>query len=175
MYHKHSLERENMKKLTKLALVLVFSVLLTGCMHQAATTDDATMESETVIENDVMEGEAAAGEAAEGEAMEGDAMMVDLTSEQTSEASVSFNASNFTFGTEEVRVKKGTDLTFLVTNDSGFHDLLIDELDVNTGIIPEGETVEVSIPTDTAGEYEFYCSVGNHRAMGMKGTLIIEE
>lgn len=89
-------------------------------------------------------------------------------------SSVQLNASNFTFEVSEVRAKVGEVLVVTVTNDQGVHDFVIDELGVSTGIIPEGESIEVAIPTDKPGIYEYYCSIGEHRKMGMKGTLIIE-
>ena len=55
------------------------------------------------------------------------------------------------------------------------HDFVIDELNVKSEIIKSGETGEVEFTPDTIGEFEFYCSVGQHRANGMVGTLIVEE
>ena len=55
------------------------------------------------------------------------------------------------------------------------HDFVIDELSVRTKIAQAGEIVGVEIVANEVGEFEFYCSVGNHRDMGMVGTLIIEE
>jgi plastocyanin len=56
------------------------------------------------------------------------------------------------------------------------HDLHVREGDRELGgtdAIGEGETTgtTLSIP---AGEYEFYCSIGDHAELGMKGTLRVE-
>ena len=44
--------------------------------------------------------------------------------------------------------------------------------------VAESETVESSTTSVDAeleaGEYTFYCSVGNHRDAGMEGTLTVE-
>ncbi|OGM22094.1 hypothetical protein A2961_04975 [Candidatus Woesebacteria bacterium RIFCSPLOWO2_01_FULL_39_21] len=55
------------------------------------------------------------------------------------------------------------------------HDFVIDELGVRTRIAQAGEMAEVEFGVNKTGELEFYCSIGNHRDMGMVGTLIIEE
>jgi uncharacterized cupredoxin-like copper-binding protein len=52
--------------------------------------------------------------------------------------------------------------------------LVIDELNVATKQISEGGTdsVTFTVPASAAGKsFEFYCSVGNHRQMGMVGTV----
>jgi hypothetical protein len=37
-----------------------------------------------------------------------------------------------------------------------------------------GASDVVEFTADKAGTFEYYCSVGNHRAMGMKGTLTVK-
>lgn len=54
------------------------------------------------------------------------------------------------------------------------HDFVIDELNVKTKIVKDGESETVEFTPDQTGTFEFYCSVGQHRQMGMKGTLIVE-
>ena len=87
---------------------------------------------------------------------------------------IEISASNFTYDKKEIRVKKGEKVTIKFTNGEGFHDFVIDELEVKTQRIPEGQSETVMIPTDKIGEYAYYCSVGSHRAQGMEGKLIIE-
>ena len=61
-------------------------------------------------------------------------------------------------------------------NSEGFHDLVIDEFKVATPMLKTaGETAIIEFVVDKAGIFEYYCSVGTHRAMGMKGNLIVEE
>lgn len=87
---------------------------------------------------------------------------------------VPVSGDDFKFDVTEIRAQQGQPLQVAFTNSEGFHDFVIDELNVNTGMVPMGQTVTVDIPTDQPGTYEFYCSVGEHRAQGMVGTLIIE-
>ncbi len=81
---------------------------------------------------------------------------------------------NFKFDLTEMRVKKGDTVKITFTNNKGTHDLLIDEYKVNTGILAAGESKTVEFVADKTGTFEFYCSVGQHRQMGMKGNLIVE-
>jgi len=87
-----------------------------------------------------------------------------------------FNVSGFDYGYDisEIRVNKGDTVTINFTSASGTHDWVIDEFDARTAIISAGSMSSVTFTADTTGEFEFYCSVGQHRANGMVGTLIVE-
>jgi len=78
------------------------------------------------------------------------------------------------FDPNEIRVKAGETVTITFVNVEGVHDFIIDEMNVRTRQISAGETDSVEFTPENTGTYEFYCSVGNHRAMGMRGTLIVE-
>lgn len=81
---------------------------------------------------------------------------------------------NYGYSMEEIRVPAGTTVTINLTNSDGFHDWVLDEFDAATTQISAGDTTSVTFVADTPGSYEYYCSVGNHRAQGMVGTLIVE-
>ena len=87
---------------------------------------------------------------------------------------IKIEAGNFYFKPDVITIKKGEKVKLVLDNKGGFHDLLIDELGVNSGRIGEGKTIEVIFTPDKAGTFEFYCSVGNHRQMGMKGKITVE-
>jgi plastocyanin len=59
------------------------------------------------------------------------------------------------------------------TSTSGFHDWVIDEFDAATDRVRDGETSSVTFVADQAGIFEYYCSVGSHRANGMHGRFIV--
>lgn len=82
--------------------------------------------------------------------------------------------SPFKFAPKEMRVKKGDTVRVTFKNMQGTHDFVIDELDVRVNQIGEGEEEEVEFVADKAGTFEYYCSVGNHRAQGMVGKLVVE-
>jgi plastocyanin len=82
---------------------------------------------------------------------------------------------NFSFSEEQLSVNAGDTVTVNLTNNGGTHDFVIDELDVQSQIIGSGQTsVTFTVPEDTSGQiYSFYCSVGNHRELGMEGQLTV--
>ncbi len=81
---------------------------------------------------------------------------------------------NYSFTPATLTVKKGDLVRITFKNSGGMHDFRIDALNVATRRIGSGEEDAVEFTADTAGSFEYYCSVGNHRAMGMKGMLTVE-
>jgi len=105
--------------------------------------------------------------------------VVDIVSDDT--ASIEKNLQNieieggsFYFKPNEIKVKAGEKVKITFKNIEGFHDFVIDELNVKTKQIKDGEVDVVEFTPTLSGSYEFYCSIGNHRSMGMKGILIVE-
>lgn len=87
---------------------------------------------------------------------------------------IEVGGSNFAFSKKEIRVKKGADVAIKFMNNEGFHDFVVEGLNVRTKTLQEGQSETITIPTDKTGTYAYYCSVGNHRQQGMEGKLIIE-
>ncbi len=84
------------------------------------------------------------------------------------------NGANFSFDPSLITVKKGDKVKIIFKNTEGFHDFKIDEFGVATkqAKAPDQEVLEFI--ADKAGSFEYYCSVGTHRSMGMKGILKVE-
>lgn len=82
--------------------------------------------------------------------------------------------SNFKFSIQEMRVKVGDKVRINFISQSGFHDLVIDEFAVATKQMNSGGKDSVEFVADKAGTFEYYCSVMQHRQMGMVGKLIVE-
>lgn len=81
---------------------------------------------------------------------------------------------SFYFKPNVIRAKVDQEINIKFTSVGGMpHDFVIDEFKVNTKEITE-DSLDVAFTPDKVGTFEFYCSVGSHRKMGMKGTLIIE-
>ena len=87
---------------------------------------------------------------------------------------IEIDGSNFAFAPKEVRVPYGSQVKIVFKNTGGTHDLVIDEFAVRTKIIQGDATDSVTFTADKKGSFQYYCSVGSHRAMGMWGTLIVE-
>lgn len=83
-------------------------------------------------------------------------------------------AANYSFAPAKITVKKGDTVKITVVNSEGFHDLKIDEFNAATPRLAAGKSAVIQFVADKAGSFQYYCSVGNHRAMGMWGTLVVE-
>jgi plastocyanin len=81
---------------------------------------------------------------------------------------------SFYFTPNVIRVKKGDTVKIVFTNAGGMHNFVLDEFNVKMDPIKDKETRTVEFIADKTGSFEYYCSVGSHRQMGQKGTLIVE-
>ena len=84
-------------------------------------------------------------------------------------------ASNYKYSLAEMRVKKGDIVRVTIKAIEGGHDFQLDEFAASSRILQAGEQETIQFSADRTGIFEYYCSIGNHRAMGMKGKLIVEE
>jgi plastocyanin len=83
---------------------------------------------------------------------------------------------NFSFSIDQIKARPGEVIEIELTNSGGTHDFVIDELNVQSKTINTGQSTRfsISIPSDSQGKtFTFYCSVGNHRAQGMEGNIIV--
>lgn len=87
---------------------------------------------------------------------------------------VELTAKNYEYSQKEIRVSSGTTLTIKLTSNQGIHDVVFEGLDVASDRIASGETAEVTFDAKRKGTFTYYCSVGDHRQMGMVGKLIVE-
>lgn len=158
-----------MKKLFPFALALV--LVGQGCVfpptgpsEDSQAYEDATMEEH---DDSTMEG----GDSMEaGATIEGEAVMEDGV------AVFTVTGHNFAYNPNVIRVQKGQKMRIVFSSTQGFHDWVVDEFDASTIRVNESDgEVIVEFTPNEAGVFEFYCSVGQHRANGMVGTLIVEE
>ncbi len=54
------------------------------------------------------------------------------------------------------------------------HNFVADEFNAATPAILPGEQITAELTASQAGNFAFYCSVGNHRQLGMEGTITVE-
>ena len=90
------------------------------------------------------------------------------------EVRVTIDGSPFKFLPNTISAKVGDKIIITFRNMEGTHDLRLDEFNVATKLLKAGETDTVEFTADKAGVFEYYCSVGEHRKMGMVGTLTVE-
>ena len=97
-----------------------------------------------------------------------------VSSQSVSPKTFVVEGDNYTFSLKEIRVPIGTPVTIVFKNKEGLHDLKIDEFAVATKKISAGAEEKVSFVANKKGSFEYYCSVGQHRANGMFGKLVVE-
>lgn len=103
-----------------------------------AMMDDGTVMGETH--------EDAGGDGTNGDAMMEGARVIEVTAE------------DWAFAPEMVSAKKDEKVVLRITSASGGHGLGIPDLGLNVKI-PEGQTVDVLLPTDKVGTFGGFCSV----------------
>lgn len=104
-----------------------------------------------------------------------------LVAETTSPVATAGTTQEFTveggeffFKPNLIKVKKGDTVKIIFNNSGGMHDWVLDEFKARTKVIRSGESATVEFVADKTGSFEYYCSVSQHRQLGMKGTLIVE-
>jgi plastocyanin len=102
----------------------------------------------------------------------GDAM---APKETPGKKSFTIIGGSFFYDIKEMKVKKGDVVTVTFRNNEGKHDIRFDDFNAATKVIMAGQEETITFTANKVGEFEYYCSVGNHRAMGQKGKLIVTE
>lgn len=90
-------------------------------------------------------------------------------------AIVNIEGGSYYFKPNVIKAKKGVPVIVVLTAADAMHNFVIDEFNAKTEIVKAGEKTEVEFTPDKVGSFEFYCSVGNHRALGMVGTIEVTE
>lgn len=166
----NDLEENTKEKNSMMPIILgaALVIALAAGAYYFTQMRNSTSEPTANIESTVMEGSTGAGTVND---TPDTAMELDET-----QKTFEIEGANFKFSVPEIKVKKGDTVKIvLTTTDNMQHDWRVDELDVSTEIVGNGETTEVTFVADKAGEFEYYCSVGQHRANGMLGKFIVEE
>jgi plastocyanin len=155
-----------MKLLPQVALIACLAVVLTGCSLTGKSTvaPAASPAPSPVTEVNTQ--------------LEGTPASPDTAMEASDEVAYEIEMDSFSFSPNKMEIKAGETIKVKLTNKEGFHDLVIDELNVASSKLGEGksEVIEITVPAGTAAgtTYEYYCSVGNHRQQGMVGTLTVK-
>ncbi len=93
---------------------------------------------------------------------------------QVTQVTIDVGGQPFSFDPKVITVQKDDQVTINFTNKEGFHDWVLDEFNARTPQINAGATASVTFVASKVGEFEYYCSVGDHRARGMVGKLIVK-
>lgn len=92
----------------------------------------------------------------------------------TTQKTFNITGGNFYFVPNKITVNKGDQVTFVMVNAGGVHDLIIDELGIKTPVIHTGETASVTFTASRAGSFVYYCDIPGHRTKGMWGNIIVQ-
>lgn len=84
---------------------------------------------------------------------------------------LSMTSTNFVYTPNVISAQVGQEVVITMTN-TGTHDFVIDELGVRQALAAGVNTIRFT--PSKAGTFEFYCSIGSHREMGMKGTITVK-
>lgn len=85
--------------------------------------------------------------------------------------SMNMDSGNFYFRPDTITATLNQPIT-IKFNNSGFHTFTINDLGVSQ--VLSGSTGSVTFTPTKKGTFEFYCTVGNHRDLGQKGTIIVQ-
>lgn len=169
-----------------IVLVIILGVIVFWNRHDPAASNNGQVQGlETQTSGESTEGQSAEEQTEmPGQSEEGRMNMSTSTPPAPSADNGALNdqgqkvytihGGSYYFSPNQITVNKGDKVKIVFTADSGFHDFVLDEFNVKTERVSGGQTASAEFTADKTGSFEFYCSVGNHRAMGMKGQLIVQ-
>lgn len=97
------------------------------------------------------------------------------TEEEPIGADFTLEGTEYSFDVDSLTVSEGDRIRITLMNTGTMpHDFVLDEFNARTRILQPGEIDTIEFTANTAGTYEYYCSVGNHRELGMVGTIVVE-
>ena len=136
--------------------LVMFSLILAGCQGvptetQSTVSDES--EPQTTVSDETL---------TQSTELSDDLVVIEI------------DAFNYAYSLETITVKKGQTVRIELTVTQGVHDWVLDDFSAATNQASAGNMVSVEFIADETGEFEYYCSVTNHRAMGMVGILIVE-
>lgn len=94
--------------------------------------------------------------------------------EQSGVKEFTVTGSPFKFEPAQMSVNKGDKVKITFVNSNGMHNFVLDEFKVETKVLQAEQKETLEFTADKIGTFEYYCSVGNHKAMGMKGTFTVQ-
>lgn len=163
-----------MNKNVILVTIIIVAIIIAGVMFSRNNDDQTVNETnETTTENvDGMGSDSMAPSESMETPMDNGSTMMESQDGKTKTFTIV--GSNFKFSPNEMKVNKGDTVKVIFKSQGKSHNFVIDEFKVKTAELEEDKSEEVTFVADKTGTFEFYCSVGEHRSMGMKGSLIVQ-
>ena len=112
-------------------------------------------------------------------AIAGNIVLEESNSPPSNEKTFTVSSSHLRFyinGVEnpDIKVMQGDKVKIEFSSEEWFHDWVLDEFNAKTERVNPGQVSSVEFVADKKGTFEYYCSVGQHRANGMFGKFIVE-
>lgn len=123
------------------------------------------MEESSKMEGGMMEG---------NDMMGGSSAMMEKSTMAKEPRIIRIEAGNWAFTPSSITVKKGEKVKLQIAGVSGRHGFALSDFGINVSV-DAGQTVLVDLPTETAGTFNFRCSIPcgpGHR--DMTGTIVIQ-
>lgn len=158
-------------------VALFLTVLLVGACAPELEEGELDMD----LEDDVDDTDEVPDEEMDGtDDVEEEPQNEELEESEDDVVVLEFNADGFNFVNDgeynpAVTVNEGDTVRVEFTNDDNMpHDWVLDEFDVATEVMEDGNMESVEFVADQTGTFEYYCSVGSHREQGMFGEFVVE-
>ena len=147
-----------------IAVIGGYMVMRNGSSEQAENTEN---REGTAIEesSEKMEGET--------ESIEAEGAYTGVVDEQGVRV-IDVEAGSFYYKPNVMKVKKGETVRIVLKAVSMMHDFNIDELGVKLPIVTDGDSGTIEFVAGEVGTFEYYCSVGQHRANGQVSMITVE-
>jgi len=159
------------KKMSTIAVLGIFLVVglvafvMMNSSQVGQKNDLEALPEAAVTEESLVPNEEEVGEATEEGTME---------KEQNTLQEIAIEGGNYYYKPDKLSVNLGDTVRITFSSVDMPHDFNIDELNVHSEIL-ENDSAVIEFIADQVGEFEFYCSVGQHRQLGMIGTLTVNE
>lgn len=104
----------------------------------------------------------------------GDAMTASPSTTMGDEQTITMEAGAFYFKPAVITAKKGQKVKIVFNSKDMVHNFNVDELGVKGPTVKSGDTSTFEFTPEKTGTFEYYCSIGQHRAKGQVGKITIE-
>ncbi|MDZ4828525.1 MAG: cupredoxin domain-containing protein [Actinomycetota bacterium] len=93
---------------------------------------------------------------------------------EVTNGSIDVDAEEYAFDPKDIETTAGPLEITLIEKGDEEHTLLIEGVDDFKLTVNSGSETDTGTADLEAGEYEFYCDIGNHRGQGMEGVIVVE-
>ena len=167
----------NNSRLLIVVMVVIGVLAIAGFVFmKGKKVETQVISPETSMQKKIVEKDAKIDVIDEGKMNEAVKTANDLVMEkQDGLVVINVTGENFKFMPDTITVKVGSKVKVNFESTVGFHDFVVDEFSAKTEKVNAGGKTTVEFVADKVGSFEYYCSVGEHRANGMVGKFIVTE